>query len=108
MYVGPQGVLETSRQTLEELHNVYLPADGLLWAEPSLGLAHFGVLRRLTLCECMPPGVMLLSRLPLSLQSLTLLAEPSLGSAVVSASGCDSVWMLLAEGLHCQPLHTSI
>ena len=44
-----QAMLQASRQTLEELHHVCGPLLGRLWADPSIRLTRFGVLRSLTL-----------------------------------------------------------
>ncbi len=76
-------MLQTSRQTLEELHHVCGPSIGRLWADPSLGLARFGVLRSLTLRDVPALGSFWLSRLPLSLEHLTIVEAPGRERAAV-------------------------
>jgi len=75
-------MLQTSCQTLEELHNVCGPSIGRLWADPSLGLTRFGVLRSLTLREVPALGSYWLSRLPLSLERLTIVVASSKQAAL--------------------------
>jgi len=72
-----QGMLQTSRQTLQELHNVCGPKTSRLWADRTLGLTRFGSLRSLTLCEHPSLCAHWLSRLPLSLQSLKMIGLSS-------------------------------
>ncbi len=71
-----QAMLQTSQQTLEELHNISGPKVARLWADPSLGLMRFGNLRSLTLCELPAFGSLWMPRLPVSLQSLTIAVPP--------------------------------
>ena len=73
-----QDLLQTSRQTLEELHWVCIPGNGPAWDDRTKGFARFGALRSLTLCEWVPPCTEVLARLPLSLQELTIAARPGL------------------------------
>ena len=76
-------MLQTSRQTLEELHHASGPSIGRLWADPSMGLTRFGVLRSLTLREAPALGSFWLSRLPISLESLNVVVVPRSERAAV-------------------------
>ena len=66
--------MPASHETLEELHHVCGPEESSLCADQTLTFEHFVALRRLTLSEWMPPCACWQSRLPLSLQSLTITA----------------------------------
>ncbi len=57
------------------------PADGRLWADPRFGLMRFGSLHTLTLHERPALVPCWLSRLPVSLERLTIAAAPRTGSA---------------------------
>ena len=79
---------QMSCRTLEELHNVFLPADGRSANRKPFSLAHFCALRSLTLCNWMPVDFMLLSRLPASLEMLTLDAQPIDDDIIEPDDGC--------------------
>ncbi len=86
-----QAMLKKSRYTLEELHYVCGPADGRMWADPSLTLARFGFLRSLTM-HALPASVPdWLSRLPISLERLTIIAAPG-NQAAYSLDDRSVVW----------------
>ena len=80
-------MLQTSRHTLAELHHVCGHMLGRLWADPSMGLTRFGVLRSLTLHEIPALGAFWLSRLPASLESLTFAVAPPDEQASVPDNG---------------------
>ncbi len=86
-----QGVLRTSCETLEELHNLSGPSDGRLWADCTLSLTRFSALRSLTLCESMPPSACLLQRLPTSLQRLTITTAGPEKQILRPADGCVGI-----------------
>ena len=70
---GAQAVLQTSHETLEELHNVCaLHADSTLRLPPVRSLTRFSSLRILNLHEKSALCADWSPRLPVSLQSLTI------------------------------------
>ncbi len=70
---GAQAILQTSHETLEELHHVCAPkAADSLRLPPVRSLTRFGALRSLTLHENSPRCAEWPSRLPVSLQTLTM------------------------------------
>ena len=81
--VCAQAMLQRSRETLEELHHVCGPKIGRYWADPSLSLAQFGVLRSLTLREIPELVTVWLSRLPVSLERRTIDVAPRSEAAAV-------------------------
>ncbi len=72
-----QAILETCHETLEELHHLCVAkVDTALRLPPVRSLTRFGALRSLTLHEHPSLCAYWLRRVPVSLQSLTLVVAP--------------------------------
>jgi len=81
-------VLQTSRETLEELHHVCAAKADRLWALRDQGLTRFCALRSLTLHEYPQLCIHWLPRVPVSLQSFTIVVAPGFTHGIVPANTC--------------------